>query len=175
MKKQILTLMTALTLMLVSMPGSALYFSWDSQSLSNATLKGVNKVAVDVDPPVNSLNSELQNYGVSDTDLENKISQRLRDAGFSVISAEQALTDPEAALLKLRIRLIIGYGLIYSYGLDLSLNQKAILYGGNDLHYSVKTWSDSQFGGMQQTSLPYLNTYSMELVENFIEAHRAQN
>ena len=175
MKKRILTLMTALTLMLTSMPGSALYFDWDSQTLANATLRGVKMIAVVVDPPVRSLNDELRNYGVSDTDLENKISQRLRDAGFEVISAEQALGYPEAALLKLRIRLIIGYGVIYSYGLDLSLNQKAMLYGGNDAHYLVKTWSDSQFGGMQQTSLPYLNIYSMELVENFIEAHRAQN
>jgi len=175
MKKQILTLMTALALMLVSIPGSALYFSWDDQSVADATLKGVKTVTVNVDPPVRSLNDELRNYGVSDIDLEKKISQRLRDAGFNVVSAEQALADPEAALLKLRIRMIIGYGLVYSYGLNLSLNQKASLYGGNNTFYSVKTWSEGKFGGTQQTSLGILNNYSMQLVENFIEAHRAQN
>jgi hypothetical protein len=63
---------------------------------------------------------------------------------------------------------------VYSYGLDLSLNQKSALASGAGYH-SVKTWSTSQFGGMQQTSLPYLNNYSMNLVENFIQVHQAQN
>lgn len=175
MKQRILTLMTALALALASMPGSALYFSWDNQAFTNATLNGVKTVAVNVDPPIRSMNDELRNYGVSDIELENKISQRLRDAGFNVVTAEQALADPEAALLKLRIRMIISYGMVYSYGLDLSLNQKAPLPGGSNSFYSVKTWSDGQFGGTQQTSLRYLNNYSMQLVENFIEAHRAQN
>ncbi len=175
MKKRIVVLITALILSLASLPGMALYFSWDSQTFANATLKGVKTVAVDVDPPIRSLNDELRNYGVSDIELEKKISQRLRDAGFYVVSTEQALIDPEAALLKLRIRMVISYGMVYSYGLDLSLNQKAPLPGSSNSFYSVKTWSDGQFGGTQQTSLRYLNNYSMQLVENFIEAHRAQN
>lgn len=175
MKKRILSLATVLTLLLTSMPGSALYFSWDNQAFTNATLSGLKTITVNVDPPIRSLNDELRNYGVSDIELEKKISQRLRDAGFNVVSKEQALADPEAALLKLRIRMIISYGTVYSYGLDLSLNQKAPLPGNNNSFYSVKTWSDGQFGGTQQTSLRYLNNYSMQLVENFIEAHRAEN
>ena len=175
MKKSILMMIVASLLSLVSLSGNALYFNWDNQTFANATLKGINTVTVDVDPPIRSLNDELRNYGVSDTVLEEKISQRLRDAGFNVISAEQALADPDAALLKLRIRLIIGYGLIYSYGLDLSLNQKAPLSDGGNSYYSVETWSKGLFGGVQQTSLGYLNNYSLNLVENFIEAHRAQN
>jgi len=175
MKKRIVVLITALIFSLVSLPGMALYFSWDSQNFANATLSGINTIAVNVDPPIRSVNDELRNYGVSDIELEKKIAQRLRDAGFNVVSTEQALADPEAALLKLRIRMIISHGTVYSYGLDLSLNQKAPLSGGSNSFYSIRTWSDGLFGGTQQTSLRYLNNYSMQLVENFIEAHRAQN
>jgi len=174
MKQRILAYITALTLMLVSLPGSALYFSWDNQEFANATLKGLKTLAINVDPPIRSLNDELHNYGVSDVELEKKISQRLRDAGFNIVTAEQARNDPEAALLKLRIRMIISHGTVYSYGLDLSLNQKAGLSGSNN-YYSVRTWSDGVFGGTQQTNLHILNNYSMQLVENFIEAHRVQN
>lgn len=175
MKQPFLTLVTALALALTSMPGNAVYFSWDSQNFANATLSGINTIAVNVDPPIRSMNDELRNYGVSDVELEKKIAQRLRDAGFNVVSAEQALTDPEAALLKLRIRMIISNGSVYSYGLDLSLNQKAPLSGDSNSFYSIRTWSDGQVGGTQQTSLRSLNGYSMQLVENFIEAHRVQN
>ncbi|OGT86830.1 MAG: hypothetical protein A3G42_03915 [Gammaproteobacteria bacterium RIFCSPLOWO2_12_FULL_47_76] len=175
MKQRILTLMTALALLLASMPGSAFYYSWGSQTFANATLHEVKIIAVNVDPPIRSMNDKLRNYGVSDIELEKKISQRLRDAGFNIISTEQALADPEAAQLKLRIRMIISHGTVYSYGLDLSLNQKAPLSGGSNSFYSIRTWSDGLFGGTQQTSLRYLNNYSMQLVENFIEAHRAQN
>ena len=175
MKQRILTLMTALALLLSSMPGSAFYYSCDSQTFANATLHEVKIIAVNVDPPIRSMNDKLRNYGVSDIELEKKISQRLRDAGFNIISTEQALADPEAAQLKLRIRMIISHGTVYSYGLDLSLNQKAPLSGGSNSFYSIRTWSDGLFGGTQQTSLRYLNNYSMQLVENFIEAHRAQN
>jgi len=174
MKQRILTFIAVLALVHISLPVSALYFSWDNQAFANATLKGVKTLAVNVDPPIKSLNGELNNYGVSDIELEKIISLRLRDAGFNVVTAEQARNDPEAALLKLRIRMIISYGAVYSYGLDLSLNQKAGLSGSNN-YYSVRTWSDGVFGGTQQTNLNILNNYSMQLVENFIEAHRAQN
>ncbi len=175
MRSRILSsMMFALSLLLVSFPGYALYFSWDGETLANASLKGINTLVVDVDPPVRLMRDELKNYGVTEADLEQKITQRLSAAGFNIITAEQAQNIPEAALLKLRIRVIISHGAIYSYGLDLSLNQKSALASGA-AYYSVKTWSASQFGGMQQTSLPYINNYSMDLVENFINAHHAQN
>jgi hypothetical protein len=174
MKRRIHDLIAILALAYFSLPVYALYFSWDSQAFTNATLKGVNTLAVDVDPPIRSMNDELRNYGVSDVELEKEISQRLRDAGFNVITTEQAIADPAAALLKLRIRMIISHGSVYSYGLDLSLNQKTGI-SGSDNYYSVRTWSDGIFGGTQQTNLGILNGYSMKLLDNFIAAYRAQN
>lgn len=169
------SMMVALSLLLVSLPGHALYFSWDEESLANASLHGINTLVVEVDPPANPMKDELKNnYGVGESELELKITQRLSEAGFKIITTDQAVNEPDAALLKLRIRVILAHGTVYSYGLDLSLHQKSALAKSGG-YYSVKTWSTSQFGGMAQNSLPYLNNYSMDLVENFINAHRAQN
>ena len=134
---------------------------------------GLKAIAITIDPPTNYYYGEMKSYGVSKENLEKIISQRLTNAGFKVITFTDSLEDPEAAVLNLKIRLIKGYGLIYSYGLNLSLNQKAPLQGGNAL-YPVETWSDWKAGGTQQTSLPVINTYAAELVDNFIATHRSQ-
>lgn len=134
---------------------------------------GLKAIAITIDPPTNYYYGEMKSYGVSKENLESIISQRLTNAGFKVISFTESLENPEASVLNLKVRLIKGYGLIYSYGLNLSLNQKAPLLGGNAYH-SVKTWSDWKAGGTQQTSLPVINGYVVELVDNFIETHRSQ-
>src|SRR3970040_3140875 len=94
MKQRILTLMTALALLLASMPGSAFYYSWGRQTFANATLHEGKIIAVNAAPPIRSMNGKLMTCGVSDIELEKKISQRLRDAGFNIISTEQALAYP---------------------------------------------------------------------------------
>src|SRR3989337_2740601 len=83
MKQRILTLMTALALLLASMPGSAFYYSWGSQTFANATLHEVKIIAVNVDPPIRSMNDKLRNYGVSDIELEKKKSNHLRGTVFN--------------------------------------------------------------------------------------------
>ena len=134
---------------------------------------GLKAIAITIDPPTNYYYGEMKSYGVSKENLEKIISQRLANAGFKVISFTESLENPEAAVLNLKVRLIKGYGLIYSYGLNLTLNQKAPLQGGNAFH-SVETWSDWKAGGTQQTGLPVINGYVAELVDNFIETHRSQ-
>lgn len=150
------------------------YFSEDYLIQRNSSLKGINTVTVDVAPPITSLNDELVNQGVSATELETRITERLQAAGINVISSEQALSEPGAALLKLRIHMTIGWGTVYSWGLNLSLNQNASL-DRPGAHYPVRTWSTGQFGGTQQTNLRIINDYSMQLVDEFIAAHHAQN
>lgn len=172
-KQCVLIAVTALIASLASLPGYA-YFSGDYLLLENSSLKGINTVSVEVVPPIDSLNYELKYRGVSSTELEQKISERLQAAGINVISREQALSEPEAAMLRLKIHLIIGMGRIYSWGLNLSLNQNAPLERSGAFH-PVRTWSTGKFGGTQQTNLGIIRNYSLELVEEFIAAHHAQN
>ena len=172
MKKLITMLSSAFLITFFSLSSMAVNYGNDNYPQN--VLTGVKAIAVTIDPPTNYYYGELKAYGVSKENLVENISQRLTNAGFNVISFSESLEQPEAAVLNLKIRIIKGYGLIYSYGLNLSLNQKAPLQGNNAFH-SVETWSDWLAGGMQQTNLPYLNGYAMQLVDNFIETHRTQN
>lgn len=173
MKRRLILFISTLIFSVASFSGYA-YFSEDYLFLKNSSLKGVNTVIVEVDPPVRSLNDELVNHGVSSGELQKRISERLRDAGINVIDREQALADPQAALLKLRIHMAIGWGTVYSWGLNLSLNQNTSL-NRPGAYYPVRTWSTGKFGGTQQTNLRIINDYSMQLVDEFIAAHHAQN
>lgn len=173
MKQRILIIVSALVISLASASAYA-YFSWDYMVLENSSLKGINTITVLVEPPITSLNDELVNHGVSATKLQKRMTEHLQAAGLNVVSREQAATDPQAALLRLRIHLTIGYGAVYSWGLNLSLNQKVALNRAESF-YPVRTWSTGKFGGTQQTNLRIINDYSMQLVNDFIDAYRAQN
>ncbi len=172
MKKLITMLSSALLITFLSLSSMAVNYG-DGNHPQNV-LTGIKAIAVTIDPPTNYYYGELKSYGVSKENLEYEISKRLTNAGFDVISFSDSLEKQDAAVLNLKIRTTIGHGLIYSYGLNLSLNQKAPLQDNNAFH-SVETWSDTLAGGMQQTNLPYLNGYAMQLVDNFIETHRTQN
>ena len=144
---------------------------------ANATLKGLKTIAVNIDPPRGSDYGELSRYGVTSEQLQEMISARLRDAGFKVISFTESLEDPDAVMLDLLVRVDIPWGSYYAYDIKLSVNQKLSLAHGKNSFYSVKTWSDRQIGALQQAGpgLYPLYGYSMQLVENFIKAHQAQN
>ena len=172
MKKRVFESILSLSLCITAFHAYA-YFSESYLFLDNSSLRGINTVVVDVEPPINSLRSELENQGVSTAELQKRITERLQAAGINVISNEAAMSDPQAALLKLRIHLTVGYGAVYSWGLNLSLNQGMPLAREGSF-YPVQTWSTGKFGGTQQSNLHIINDYSMELVEIFIEDHHGQ-
>ena len=127
MKKLITILSSALLIIFFSLPSVAVNYG-DTDHPQNI-LAGIKAIAVTIDPPTNYYYGELKNYGLSKENLEDQISQRLTNAGFNVITFKESLEDPDATVLNLKIRMILGYGLIYSYGLNLSLNQKAPMHG----------------------------------------------
>jgi hypothetical protein len=85
------------------------------------------------------------------------------------------LEDPNAALIELKLRVVTPYNLYYSIGLNLSVKRKAPLAEGSGAYYSIETWSDGQVGGVSQTDLPKIYTYTSQLVDNFIVAYQDQN
>ena len=169
-------LVTSLLVLAISLPADAAFFD-DYQGYTHATLKGLNTIAVNIDPPRGSDYNEMFRYGVTSEQLQEMISARLREAGFKVITVTESLDDPTAVMLDLRVRVDIPWGSFYAYDLKLSVNQKLPLAQGNNSFYSVKTWSDRQVGALQESGpgLYPLYGYSMKLVENFIKAHMAQN
>lgn len=167
----ITVLLTAISISVTAVPTGI-----DNENFANISLKGLNTVAINIDPPFGNDYTTLVLYsGVSKEDLQQQIEQRLRNAGFNVISFRKSLENPDAVVLNLRMRLVMPWNLFYQYNLDLSLKQKVPLQTGNNAFYSVETWSDGIHGAVSQSDLKYLNDYSLKLVDNFISAYQEQN
>lgn len=176
MIRQIPRLLITLIITAVSLSAAAASGYIDNENFANISLKGLNTIAINIDPPFGSDYTTLRvTSGVSKEDLKQQIEQRLRNAGFNVISIEQSLENPEAVVLNLRMRLVMPWSLFYQYSLDLSVKQKVPLPAGNNAFYSVETWSDGIHGAVSQSDLKYVNNYSLQLVDNFISAYQAQN
>jgi hypothetical protein len=167
--------LSSILLLLLSAQTSAYYFSLDHQSFTNSNLKGFDTVAINIDPPVGLHNMEINRYGVTKTELQNQLTQRIQEAGINVVSFEEALQDPNAALIELKLRVITSYSLYYSIGLNLSVKRKAPLGEGSDAYYSIETWSDGTVGGGSQSDLPKIYTYTSQLVDKLIVAYQDQN
>lgn len=176
MKRQISKIIFTLVITSVSLSAAAVSSYIDSENFARISLEGINTIAINIDPPFGNDYATLRlTSGVSKEDLKQQIEQKLRNAGFNVISFEQSLENPEAVVLNLRMRLVMPWSLFYQYNLDLSLKQKMPLPTGNNAFYSVETWSDGLHGAVSQSDLKYLNNYSLQLVDNFISACQAQN
>jgi hypothetical protein len=168
--------LSSILLLLLSAQTSAYYFSLDHQSFTNSNLKGVDTVAINIDPPVGLHNMEINRYGVTKTELQNQLTQRIQEAGINVVSFEEALEDPNAALIELKLRVITSYSLYYSIGLNLSVKRKAPLAAGSGgAFYSIETWSDGTVGGGSQSDLTKIYTYTSQLVDKLIVAYQDQN
>jgi hypothetical protein len=166
-------IINSILLLLISTQTNAYFFGNDHQDFSNSGLKGFQTVAVNIDPPVGHYYSDIHRYGVTKAALQKQVTKRLQEAGINVISFEEALEDPAAALIELKLRVIFNY--IYSIGLNLSVKRKAPLTQDGSAYYSVKTWSDGQVGGLMQTELPKIYTYTSQLLDKLIAAYQAQN
>lgn len=166
MKRLVLIVVTGLTFSLVSLPGNADVHDHDPV-FSNLSLQGIKTIAVEIDPPPASFLKLHHFSGVSAEELHAGLSRRLHEAGFNVVSYEEALKDPDAALVYLKIWLTPMAALsIYGYNLELSLKQK-VPYK-DDLFYSIDTWSDGACGVTQKYQLGYLYDYSLILVDHLI-------
>jgi hypothetical protein len=176
MKKHILNSFGMLLVTFISLPAMSAFYG-DYETYNRATLQGLKTIAVNIDPPRGSDYTEMYRYGVTKEGLQEMISRRLRDAGFTVISLAESLEDPDAVLLDLRVRVDIPWGSFYTFDLNLSLKQKVGLPRGKNSFYSVRTWSDGQLGALQQSGygLYPLYGYTLQLVDNFIRAYRTQN
>lgn len=168
-------IITSILMLVVSLPVNAYFFGDDHAYLSDSGLKGFQTAAVMIDPPEGRYTNEIARYGISVAGLQERISERIRQAGIKVISFEQALEDPTAALIELKLRIVTPHDLYYSIGVNLSVTRKAPLSEDSGAYFPVKTWSDGQVGGLSQSDLPRIYLYTAHLVDHFIEAYQAQN
>jgi len=141
------------------------------QDYSYLTLKGVRAMTV----RFQGFYGDFERYGVEETRLRDAVERRLRDSGFSVLSAEEAIRDPGAALMHINLHVNYGTYGYYSYAVSLKIKQKIALAGGPESFITETVWSRGTGGWVDALELRRLNGEIAGLVEQFLVEHRAQN
>ena len=169
-------MLLAVILIFFNLPVYATYLHEVDGVFFENPLKGVNKMAINIkffsSDPYNSLEDRER---ITKSSLESEIAEKLKHAGFEIISMEAAKNDPEAVFLDLEYHINLLYQLVYTFDMSASVRQKFKKTDGDGSYITVKTWSDGRVGGMSQSGLGNIRTYTHELVENFIQAHKTQN
>lgn len=178
--KRSIPLSFALACLMISTSTSAFHYGWKEKPFDRSSLRGIKNIAINIDTRYeNKYYRDLKYKGVTSEGLYNKIENRLQNAGFNIISLEEAIEDPDAVLLNLRMRITLIYYVIYSYELYLTVQQKVPLDSKQDvaenLFFSINAWEDGNNGGLGQAELGYLNTRTLEIVDKFIRDHNSQN
>jgi hypothetical protein len=176
--KRSLPLCFALACLLTSTSTSAFHYGWKEKPFDRTSLRGINNIAINIDTRYeNTYNRDLKYKGVTKKGLYGKIEEKLKNNGFNVVSLGEAIEDPDAVLLNLRMRVNLIYYAIYSYELYLTVQQKVLLSQNEDENnfFSVNIWEDGNHGGLGQGELSYLNVRTLEIVDKFIRDHNSQS
>lgn len=171
MKIGLWTLCTvALLAVALEADAQGLDFGSDRQ-VAHLALKGVRSVAVST----RGFAPEFERFGLSAAGVREIVESRLRARGIGVVSEEQAVRDPAAALMDLTLHANeLDFGM-YSCSTSLQLRQKIPL-GANSSSFVTETvWSRGTTGWKADLDLRLINGEVASLVEQFLLDHAAQN
>lgn len=129
------------------------------------TPRGVHTLGVEI----NGIEQNYRRYGLDKAKLAKDVTQRLEEAGFNVIPAEEAQSSPSAAILQVDLDLVYSY-LGYSYAVSVKLVQKIKLAGSQGKLVPVITWSTGRSGFIREPDIPNLYNYMTTAVEQFIKS-----
>lgn len=118
---------------------------------------------------ISGIHQDYQRYGLEKATLTEQVAQQLQAAGFNLAPVEETRDSPTAALLQVDLNLVRAYS-GYPYAITVKLIQKIQLAGSQGHFIPVTTWSTSRTGFLRSIELHYLQDYTAELVQQFIEA-----
>ena len=138
---------------------------------SYQTLEGINTVAIQVE----GINKDLHRYGFDPASLNKSIEHELSNAGFKIISREEALRDETASLVKFSFHDIRSEYGFYTYTIDLEVKEKVPLPRRNNAFISTTIWNEGVHGMMMYHEVKKLQKGVNELLGSLITEHRYQN
>ena len=145
-------------------------FGSDRQT-SQQALVGVRQVSVQVF----GFEGEVERYGVNGMRARQDAEQRLRQAGFEIISPEEAAHSPNAAVVAIELHTVVNdYG-IYSYATDLQLRQKIPLAGATGAYFTETVWSHGTNGWVKPFELQRVDGEISAMVDALLRDHATQN
>jgi hypothetical protein len=150
---------------LLTLPTSAA--AYDDER-TRATLKGIDKVAVQIAP----LTAEAERDGLSRSMLQTDVELRLRQAGITVV--QEPATTP---VLYVRVETFKPRdNSSYAYTVCVELHQAVSLARASAIRSAVPTWSVEVLGTVgEKMMLPTLRDSVGDRVDRFINAYVAVN
>ncbi len=112
--------------------------------------------------------------GFSSTSLKNDIESQLAQAGIRVFRNKERLDQPGLPYLYVRMSLL-RTDLIYSYGLEISLNQTVTLTRYPSISIFAPTWWVHVAGAMSPLNVGTLRSTAHEYLRKFIQAYQSVN
>jgi len=112
--------------------------------------------------------------GFSSTALKNDIESQLTQAGIRVFRNKERLDQPGLPYLYVRMSLL-RTDLIYSYGLEISLNQTVTLTRYPSISIFAPTWWVYAAGAMSPLNVGTLRSTAHEYLRKFIQAYQSVN
>ena len=140
-------------------------------SVALDTLRGLTGVHVVVE----ELRPEAVKDGLSKEAIEERVVQRLWDAGVRVLMEDQWTIAAGAPYLYLNVNAVKSRDL-YVYAVDLQLNQTVILERAPSVAVAATTWGTGcRVGAVAAESVPILAQVAAQSVDRFIQDYRAAN
>lgn len=138
---------------------------------ANLPMRGIVAVTLVID----GVEDDLASYGLDRSALAAAASERLTQAGITVLGSDESARRPDAAFLRLRVRLIRAPYYFYLYGVNLALLGKLALVQDPRSYATVEIWSEGSVGAVQPSDLTPLRDLSLQLIHQFIAEHASQN
>jgi hypothetical protein len=116
---------------------------------------------------IDGVDEELAAHGLSGEALRRTLASDLQAAGVAVVDEAALVADDRTGELRLRVRLMRAPYYFYLYNVNLTLNSKVGLAGG-DAFTTLPTWSDGWVGALMPTDVARINDFAKELLSRFI-------
>ena len=140
-------------------------------AVARDTLRGLTGVHVVVE----ELRPEAVKDGLSKDAIEQKVIQKLWDAGVRVLMEDQWTLAEGAPYLYLNVNAVKSRDL-YVYAVDLQLNQTVRLERLPTIAVAATTWATGcRVGAVSADSVRVLDQVAAQSVDRFIEDFRAAN
>ena len=143
-------------------------FALDSEE-SRATLQGLDRVSVVVE----TLDPEIKQEGLTETQIQNDVEQGLRQAGIELLTEEKWQDEEQRPCVYVRPNVYKPWPGFYFCCIDISLVQDVALKRNSRISVHSPTWSMGKFGVTH--SLIGIRENIKDCVDRFIAAYQSVN
>jgi hypothetical protein len=135
------------------------------------SLKGLSAVSVAVDP----IDPDIEREGLSRSQIQREVEMRLKAGGIKVLAPTESPAMPGQPQLCISVNAMKGSSSIYSYSLEVSLQQRVLLDRDPQISVVGSTWATGSIGIVGAAKLGGLFAKITDLVGDFLEAWRSAN